>query len=95
MCYLCFKNSVYWKKSCSSAPSRADKRHCNKYLHIYVCYVEDKSWEAFLRHESMAAIMSRAAFIHVDIPGQEDGAPDLPTEWVIIYYEKHEDQTIQ
>ncbi|WAR22529.1 hypothetical protein MAR_016503, partial [Mya arenaria] len=40
----------------------------------------DKSWEPFLQHESMVNITSRCAFIHVDIPGQEDSAPKLPAE---------------
>ncbi|XP_052227679.1 uncharacterized protein ZK1073.1-like isoform X2 [Dreissena polymorpha] len=39
------------------------------------------SWKAFLEHESMTNLASRAAFIHVDIPGQEDGAPSLPSDY--------------
>lgn len=33
----------------------------------------------------MQNITSRAAFIHVDVPGQEDGAPDLPAEYVYSF----------
>jgi len=42
----------------------------------------DVSWTHFLQHECMQNITSRAAFIHVDVPGQEDGATDLPAEYV-------------
>jgi hypothetical protein len=31
-------------------------------------------------HWSMQEITKRAAIIHIDIPGQEDDAPDLPAE---------------
>ena len=40
----------------------------------------DKSWFNFLDHESMAGLRERVSFIHVDVPGQEDGAEDLPAE---------------
>lgn len=42
-------------------------------------------WKSFLQHPSMAEINKRAAYIHVDIPGQEDNAPDLPAEYVKHY----------
>ncbi|CAG5119150.1 unnamed protein product, partial [Candidula unifasciata] len=35
-------------------------------------------WTNFLAGPSMEEIIRRGAFIHVDIPGQEDDAPDLP-----------------
>ncbi|XP_076105068.1 uncharacterized protein ZK1073.1-like isoform X1 [Mytilus galloprovincialis] len=38
-------------------------------------------WNNFLNHWSMQEITKRAAFIHIDIPGQEDDAPDLPAEY--------------
>lgn len=38
-------------------------------------------WKSFLQHPSMAEINKRAAYIHVDIPGQEDNAPDLPADY--------------
>ena len=31
----------------------------------------------------MVEMRKRASFIHIDIPGQEDGAKDLPAEYVI------------
>ena len=30
----------------------------------------------------MEELRKRAAFIHIDVPGQEDGAKDLPAEYV-------------
>ena len=42
--------------------------------------IADESWFHFLEHESMKELRNRASFIHVDIPGQEDGAKDLPAE---------------
>ncbi|XP_046574851.1 uncharacterized protein ZK1073.1-like isoform X2 [Haliotis rubra] len=38
-------------------------------------------WTNFLTHPSMEEITKRAAFIHVDVPGQEDEAPDLPADY--------------
>ncbi|XP_041368765.1 uncharacterized protein ZK1073.1-like isoform X2 [Gigantopelta aegis] len=38
-------------------------------------------WTNFLSHYSMEEITKRAAFIHVDVPGQEDEAPDLPADY--------------
>ncbi|GFO07771.1 N-myc downstream regulated [Plakobranchus ocellatus] len=37
-------------------------------------------WLNFLSNPSMEEINRRGAFIHVDVPGQEDEAPDLPAE---------------
>ncbi|KAJ8317729.1 hypothetical protein KUTeg_005633 [Tegillarca granosa] len=37
-------------------------------------------WLNFLNHSSMAEIVRRAAFLHVDLPGQHDGAEPLPPE---------------
>ncbi|XP_053407343.1 uncharacterized protein ZK1073.1-like isoform X2 [Mercenaria mercenaria] len=60
---------------------QGDLKHC----HFTILTVHDlgcnhNSWRNFLEHESMKHITNRAAFIHVDVPGQEDGAPDLPPE---------------
>ncbi|XP_052773534.1 uncharacterized protein ZK1073.1-like isoform X2 [Mya arenaria] len=57
-----------------------------KHSHFTILTVHDlgcnhKSWEPFLQHESMVNITSRCAFIHVDIPGQEDSAPKLPADY--------------
>lgn len=38
-------------------------------------------WNNFLNHWSMQEITKRAAIIHIDIPGQEDDAPDLPADY--------------
>lgn len=38
-------------------------------------------WTNFLASPSMEEINRRGAFIHVDIPGQEDEAPDLPADY--------------
>lgn len=61
---------------------QGDLKHC----HFTILTVHDlgcnhNSWRNFLEHDSMKHITSRAAFIHVDVPGQEDGAPDLPPDY--------------
>lgn len=38
-------------------------------------------WNDFLGHHAMEEIMRRASFIHVDVPGQEDEAKDLPPDY--------------
>lgn len=38
-------------------------------------------WSQFLRHEAMEEINRRASYIHVDIPGQEDDAPELAADF--------------
>lgn len=58
-----------------------------KHSHCVILTVHDlgcnhNSWKSFLEHESMTSIATRASFIHVDIPGQEDSAPDLPHDYV-------------
>lgn len=40
----------------------------------------DTSFHDFVEHPCMTEIKERSVFIHVDIPGQEDHAPDLPEE---------------
>lgn len=57
-----------------------------KHSHFIVLTVHDlgcnhESWFHFLEHESMKELRNRASFIHVDIPGQEDGAKDLPADY--------------
>uniref|UniRef100_A0A0B7BHM3 AB hydrolase-1 domain-containing protein n=1 Tax=Arion vulgaris TaxID=1028688 RepID=A0A0B7BHM3_9EUPU len=39
-------------------------------------------WTNFLAGPSMEEINRRGAFIHVDIPGQEEEAPDLPADYM-------------
>ncbi|XP_062588765.1 uncharacterized protein ZK1073.1-like isoform X1 [Saccostrea cucullata] len=57
-----------------------------KHKHFIILTVHDlgcnhSMWTSFLNHPSMAEINKRAAYIHVDIPGQEDNAPDLPPDY--------------
>ncbi|XP_045127058.1 uncharacterized protein ZK1073.1-like isoform X1 [Portunus trituberculatus] len=40
------------------------------------------SWVEFVSHPVMLETKERSVFIHVDIPGQEDGAKDLPNDYV-------------
>jgi len=41
-----------------------------------------KNWLEFTSHPSMADVCKRAVFLHVCLPGQEPGAPDLPENYV-------------
>lgn len=57
-----------------------------KHKHFIILTVHDLGcnhtmWKSFLQHPSMAEINKRAAYIHVDVPGQEDNAPDLPADY--------------
>ena len=38
-------------------------------------------WDHLVDHETFESIKKRAIFIHVDIPGQEDNAEDLPNNF--------------
>ena len=40
----------------------------------------DADFCKFVEHPSMADVKERSVFIHVDLPGQEDHAVDLPDE---------------
>ena len=40
----------------------------------------DTSFHDFVEHPVMKEIKERSIFIHVDLPGQEDDANDLPEE---------------
>nr|KAG5686294.1 hypothetical protein BaRGS_033938 [Batillaria attramentaria] len=42
---------------------------------------DNTMWTNFLSHMAMEEIMRRASFIHVDVPGQEDEAKDLPADY--------------
>lgn len=53
---------------------------------VYVVTVHDlgcshKQMREFIDSEPMATLRARCTFIHIDVPGQEDGAPDLPTDY--------------
>ena len=51
---------------------------CSKMLGSFP--IPDTMWSAFLGHQAMEEIMRRGSFIHVDVPGQENDAKDLPAE---------------
>ncbi|XP_069140955.1 uncharacterized protein ZK1073.1-like [Argopecten irradians] len=56
-----------------------------KQSHFVVLTVHDLGcnhtmWNGFLSHNSMEEVVRRAAFIHIDVPGQEDDAANLPEE---------------
>ncbi|XP_056005888.1 uncharacterized protein ZK1073.1-like isoform X3 [Ostrea edulis] len=56
-----------------------------KHKHFVILTLHDLGcnhtmWSNYLQHPSMAEINKRAAFVHVDFPGQEDNAVDLPPE---------------
>ncbi|KAL3864336.1 hypothetical protein ACJMK2_006027 [Sinanodonta woodiana] len=60
---------------------QGDLKRCNfKILTVHDLGCNHTSWFNFINHESMEEIQKRAAFIHIDIPGQEDDAPALPPE---------------
>lgn len=41
-----------------------------------------RSMVKYFEHESFEEIKKRAIFIHIDVPGQEDGAEDFPDDYV-------------
>jgi protein NDRG1 len=43
-------------------------------------FLADSSFHDFVNHPCMCEIKERSVFIHVDVPGQEDNAPDLSKE---------------
>jgi len=45
----------------------------------------------FVEHPKMVAIRSRTVWVHVDVPGQGQDAPDLPTELVSLSTHSHAD----
>lgn len=57
-----------------------------KQSHFVVLTVHDLGcnhtmWNGFLSHNSMEEVVRRAAFIHIDVPGQEDDAANLPEDY--------------
>lgn len=61
--------TLYWFQKCFD-------------IHVidFQIFFLDTQWRNFFKHWSMQEITKRAAIIHIDIPGQEDDAPDLPAE---------------
>lgn len=47
-------------------------------------FFTDKSWFPFIGHTSMTEVRLRSIFLHVCIPGQEDQAETLPSEYDLI-----------
>ena len=45
----------------------------------------DTMYLEFVEHPKMTAIRSRTVWVHVDVPGQGQDAPDLPTESVELF----------
>ena len=40
-----------------------------------------REWESLIEHDTFEEIKKRAIFVHVDLPGQEDDAEDLPADF--------------
>ncbi|CAG0879619.1 unnamed protein product [Darwinula stevensoni] len=52
------------------------------FLTIHDLGCNHTSFHDFVEHPAMSEIKQRSVFIHVDVPGQEDNAPDLPDGFV-------------
>jgi len=74
------KLNVYVQGSLEQA--RHDASHA-VFLTVHDIGKNHHSWLNFIYHPSMNNIRERAVFIHVDVLGQEDDAPDLtdPTKF--------------
>jgi len=70
----CGPLSVYIQGDLSQQEKRA------VFLTVHDLGCNHTSFHDFVEHPCMAEIKERSVFIHVDIPGQEDNAPDLPEE---------------
>mgnify|MGYP001792587400 CR=1 FL=1 len=46
------------------------------------------SWANFVNHPSMSEVTKRATWVHVNLPGHEDGAADLPKGALIFCVQK-------
>ncbi|XP_005106766.1 uncharacterized protein ZK1073.1 isoform X1 [Aplysia californica] len=61
---------------------QGDLKHCQFIiLTVHDLGCNHSMWTNFLSSPAMEEINRRGAFIHVDVPGQEDEAPDLPAEY--------------
>jgi len=60
--------------------TKSDSRAVFLTVHDMGC--NHSSWVEFVDHPVMKETKDRSIFIHVDIPGQEDNAPDLPNDYV-------------
>ncbi|ODM97826.1 hypothetical protein Ocin01_08859 [Orchesella cincta] len=59
--------------------SQQDKRAIFLTVHDLGC--NHTSFHDFVEHPTMSEIKERSVFIHVDVPGQEDNAPDLADDF--------------
>lgn len=67
-------------------------QYFEKYIYIYIIYVTIKnikiilidisSFQAFFNYIDMRVLLENFCVYHVNAPGQEEGAPTLPEEWV-------------
>ena len=48
------------------------------FLTVHDAGTNHGEWEKLIEHETFEEIKRRAIFVHVDVPGQEDDAEDLP-----------------
>lgn len=49
-------------------------------------FVPDVCFQSFFNYVDMRALLKNFCVYHVNAPGQEEGAPTLPEEWVLIHY---------
>ena len=53
--------------------------------HIFDSFwISDSSFHDFVNHPCMSEIKERSIFIHIDVPGHEDNAPNLPDRYVYV-----------
>ena len=58
-----------------------DKDHKCVFLTVHDVGTNHSIWEHLIDHETFEAIKKRAIFVHVDVPGQEDHAENLPNDF--------------
>lgn len=69
------KLAVYIQGDMSKADTRA------VFLTVHDMGCNHSSWVEFVNHPVMRETKDRSIFIHIDIPGQEDNAEDLPNDY--------------
>ncbi|XP_076368564.1 uncharacterized protein ZK1073.1-like [Tachypleus tridentatus] len=71
----CGKLAVYVQGDIEKMDSKA------VFLTVHDIGSNHSSFHTFVEHACMTEIKQRSIFIHVDVPGQEDNAPDLPADF--------------